>query len=143
MPTSFDVEITEITENLVPGSAVLYYRYGGGIYQTAPLTPLGGDLYSATLPPANCGDTPEFYVRADGDGGTSVFSPANAPIDIYSAIVGQIVIIIDDNFETDMGWTTENLGASSGDWERGRCRLMTMAGSMTPHPIPTAADSAT
>ncbi len=28
-------------------------------------------------------------------------------------------ILFHDNFETDMGWIVENLGATSGDWERG------------------------
>jgi hypothetical protein len=27
--------------------------------------------------------------------------------------------VFSDNFETDTGWTAENLGASSGDWQRG------------------------
>jgi hypothetical protein len=34
-------------------------------------------------------------------------------------MVGTATTIFNDNFETDMGWTTENLGATTGDWERG------------------------
>jgi hypothetical protein len=35
-------------------------------------------------------------------------------MDIY----GRYEIMLYDDFETDMGWTAENLGATSGDWER-------------------------
>ncbi|MCP4633375.1 MAG: T9SS type A sorting domain-containing protein, partial [candidate division Zixibacteria bacterium] len=28
-------------------------------------------------------------------------------------------IVFEDNFETNQGWTAENLGATSGDWQRG------------------------
>ncbi|MFH1419294.1 MAG: reprolysin-like metallopeptidase, partial [Planctomycetota bacterium] len=118
-PTSFDVEIVELGENLVPGSPTLHHRYDGGTYLTSALTPLGGDLYEATLPAANCNDAPEFYISAEGDGGTTIYSPGDAPITVYSASVGTVATLADDNFETDQGWVPENLGASSGDWQRG------------------------
>ena len=34
-------------------------------------------------------------------------------------ISGRYEIMLSDDFETDLGWTAENLGAISGDWERG------------------------
>ena len=118
-PTSFDVQIVELGENLVPGSPTLHYRYNGGTYLTAALSPLGGDLYQATLPLAGCSDMPEFYVSAQGDLGTFVNSPGNAPTTVYSAIVGTAMTLMDDDFETDQGWVATNLGATSGDWVRG------------------------
>ena len=33
--------------------------------------------------------------------------------------MGELATVIDDNFETDLGWTAENLGATSGYWQRG------------------------
>ncbi len=30
-----------------------------------------------------------------------------------------IDVALEDNFETDQGWVAENLGATSGDWQRG------------------------
>jgi hypothetical protein len=83
------------------------------------LTPLGGNLYQATLPAASCDDTPEFYLSAAGDGGSTLYSPADAPSTVYAAVVGALITIFDDNFESDQGWVAENLGASSGDWQRG------------------------
>jgi len=34
-------------------------------------------------------------------------------------IATSVVASIDDNFETDQGWAATNLGATSGDWQRG------------------------
>jgi hypothetical protein len=118
-PTTLTIRVRDGSEAYVPDSGQLYYRYDGGDFLTTPLTPAGDELFEATLPAAVCGDEPEFYVSAEGDGGTIVTSPINAPASLYSMIVGTPVFAIDDNFETDLGWTAVNLGASSGDWERG------------------------
>jgi hypothetical protein len=34
-------------------------------------------------------------------------------------VVGELVVLFADDFETDQGWTAVNLGATSGDWQRG------------------------
>ena len=117
--TGFDVEITDGDETYVPGSGLLHYRYEGGTYGTLPLASLGGNLYQATLPAAGCGADPEFYVSAQGSGGTTVFSPTDAPGNAYTAVVGTLTLIIHDNFENDLGWTTAIVGATSGQWQRG------------------------
>ena len=119
VPTTFTVEILDGDENYVPGSGMLYYRYDGGTYLSSPLVYDAGDYYNATLPAAGCSDTPEFYVSAQGDGSSTVTNPAGAPTTVYSASVGTFLVILDDDFETDTGWTTENLGATAGLWERG------------------------
>ncbi|MBN2563772.1 MAG: hypothetical protein JXQ75_22875, partial [Phycisphaerae bacterium] len=117
--TPFDVQITDGEESYVPGTGTLHYRYDGGTYLTSALTHVSGNIYEATLPPATCDDTPEFYISAEGNLGSTVYSPADAPSTVYSAIVGALATILDDNFETDQGWVAENLGADSGDWQRG------------------------
>lgn len=118
-PTSFDVQITSVLDSIVPGSETLNYRYDGGVFLTTPLTPLGGGLYTATLPPANCPDLPEYYITADGALSGPAIDPATAPTDVYTSIViTGSAIRFQDNFETDTGWTTEILGATDGFWER-------------------------
>jgi C1A family cysteine protease len=116
--TPIAVEISDAAQGYVPDSGLLHYRYDGGSFLTAPLTMVTGTLY-ATLPPAECGDQPEFYISAEGDGGSTVLSPPDAPDSLYTAAVGEPVLVFADNFETDQGWTAENLGATSGFWQRG------------------------
>ena len=120
VPTTFNTEILEFGENLVPGSVTLHYSYTGGSYLTAPLTPLGGNLFEATLPAPVCTDTPRYYLSAQGDGGTTVYSPSNAPVGYYESLVGELSVIFEDDFETNKGWTvTDSSSLSAGTWERG------------------------
>ncbi len=107
-------------EAYVPGSATLYCRYDGGSYQTSSLTPMGGSLYEATLPPAMCDAAPEYYISAEGSEGTIALSPEEAPTFSYTAIVGIKTVLIDDDFEMDQGWTVVNdASLTQGTWERG------------------------
>jgi hypothetical protein len=118
VPTTISVQIVDNAESYLPGSGLLYYRYDGGSFQSSSLTPLGGDLYQATLPVAACNETPEYYVSAQGDLGSTVTSPDGAPGSVYTATVGTLVIAIEDDFETDLGWTVSG-DATTGHWERG------------------------
>lgn len=117
--TKFTVQINDGSESYVPGSGVVYYRYDGGSYLTSYLTPLSGNLYEATLPAPSCDATPEFYIAADGDGGHTAVNPPGAPTVVHTAQPGTVVAVFEDDFETDKGWTAENLGAINGDWQRG------------------------
>ncbi|MEP0845760.1 MAG: S8 family serine peptidase [Phycisphaerae bacterium] len=118
--TSFDVEIVPGTENLVPASLQLVYRYDGGSYQTSLLAPVGGDIYQATLPPPSCGDTPEFYITASGDGGSTRTEPPTAPASVFTAAVGVDEVYFEDAMETDLGWSVgaPDDTATLGIWDR-------------------------
>lgn len=118
-PTAVTVQIEDGTESYVPGSGVLHYRYAGGTYLTSALIPIGGNLYEATLPPADCNATPEFYLSAEGDGGATVLNPLDAPNSVHTAIVGTYNILFSDDFSTDLGWTVQNSGGlTDGAWQR-------------------------
>ena len=119
LPTVIPVQIDDGGETVVPGSETLHYCFDGGTFLTSPLTPLGGNLYEATLPAASCGDQPEFYFSATGDGGTTIYEPLDAPTSVYSAIVATLTVILDDDFEIDRGWTVEDIDVETGSWERG------------------------
>jgi C1A family cysteine protease len=113
------VEIGDSYENYVPGSGVLLYRFDpADSYSPVSMTSLGGDLYEAVLPHTAPGDQPEFYFRAEGDGGTTVSSPPTAPAAVYSFDVAFSELILADDFETDQGWTIQSFNLSAGEWER-------------------------
>jgi subtilisin family serine protease len=116
--TDVAVQIDGVLQVVVPGTETLHYRDDGGSFLTTPLTALGGNQYWATLPPASCGDAPEFYISAAGGGGSTVTSPANAPAEVYAATVGALVTPLADDFETDQGWTVSG-NATDGHWQRG------------------------
>ncbi len=121
VPTVLEVEILQGSDGIIPGSALLHYRYDGGTWLTTPLEEVspGGDLYEGTLPAPSCSDTPEFYVSVEGSVTGVVYDPTTAPAIPYSAFVGVYVGTFSDDFETDQGWTVENdASLTSGWWER-------------------------
>jgi hypothetical protein len=118
MTTDFSVSIVDGSEQYVPGSGTLHYRYDGGAFLTVPLVAAGGDLFNATLPEADCGDNPEFYVSAEGDLSTVITEPDDAPATVLTAPVGETFALFADNFEADLGWTVSGT-APDGQWERG------------------------
>jgi len=120
--TSFDVEINPGQDTLVAGTERLLYRYTGGTFQIVQLTPLGGNLYRASLPPPTCSDTPQFYVIAQGTTTGLVTNPVGAPANFYSAIVGTQVTAVSLNFQTSGNFTVENSTTpllTDGGWDRG------------------------
>lgn len=121
---NFLVLITPGDEQLVLDSPRLHYRYFGGAFNSVPLEYLGHldgeEWFQATLPVALCASTPEFYLSATGDGGTTVTLPAGAPAHVFTATVGVYNLAIRDDMEADMGWTVgaPDDTASSGVWTR-------------------------
>jgi hypothetical protein len=122
-PTSFDVMIVPNEETIVPGAAVLRYRFGGGSFLSAALTPQGGDLYTATLPPAACDDQVQFYVSVEGSENGVQTTPASGAAAPFEAEVGTPVDVAAFDFQTAPGWTVSNVpsgvGTFAGSWNRG------------------------
>jgi hypothetical protein len=117
--TTIDVLIDAVGESIVGGSPTLHYRTAPGAFTDTPLAPQGGGVYQATLPAKACADDPEYYFSAEGTTSGVVNNPYDAPTSLYTSLVGTIETIFTDDFDTDQGWTAENLGATSGDWQRG------------------------
>ncbi|MBN2446660.1 MAG: hypothetical protein JXO22_08040, partial [Phycisphaerae bacterium] len=117
-PTPVVVQIIDGTETCQPNTATLHYRLTDGPFDSTPLTAIGGNLYQATLPPANCGDEVEYYIGVTGDGGSEVLSPRNAPLARHELAIGSLQVAFADDFSTDAGWSVTG-NAEAGYWERG------------------------
>jgi C1A family cysteine protease len=118
--TTISVRIEELADTYVPDSGKILFRYDGGSYIESSLLSIGGDLYEATLPPAHCGDIPEYYFSAEGETSGVVYHPYQAPEIVCTSLVGVLTTVFTDDFETDLGWTVENSPElTDGAWERG------------------------
>ncbi len=117
-----DIAVTIREHNghtIEPGSETLFYRPQGGDWTPVQMTAMGGGDYLATLPAQACGDDPDFYFSVSTTGGDVVTLPGDAPASFFSTRVGSFVAILSETFESDTGWTVQNAGATTGDWERG------------------------
>ena len=73
---------------MIPGTEKLFYSINGAAFVEQTLVPLGGNLYEATLPGAQCTDNIRYYVQAEAQGGLGVFfDPPDAPLQTYSVVV--------------------------------------------------------
>ncbi len=116
---SITIEVRDGQETYVPGSGRLHYRLSpDDPYTEVEFTPEGDNIFTVVLPTVLPGHQPEFYFSAEGDGGTVVTSPIDAPEVVYSFDVCLVEEIVHDDFETDLGWTVEDVDLLSGSWER-------------------------
>ncbi len=115
----FQVQIDGLHDGtLVPSSPALHYNVDEHGWQATSMTDHGDGLYEATIPAADCWSIIRFYVTADEESSGQVADPD--PSEPFWAIVAsEAIAAFADDFESDLGWTTENLGATSGLWERG------------------------
>ena len=119
-PTTITVMLDPGDEAYVPNTAALNYRVNGGTFESVPLMQIDGELYQGTLPPTACDSTLEYYFSADGTDSGTVYLPALAPVDMFLSYVATYVSFLNDDFETDLGWTvTNDASLTSGTWERG------------------------
>ncbi|MCB9852957.1 MAG: hypothetical protein H6819_07665 [Phycisphaerales bacterium] len=115
VPTTIAVEMKDGSEPLDAQSARFHYRYGAGAFVEAALTPVGGELYEATLPTPTCADAPEFYFSALSTLGTTVTNPKDAEtLQTYlSADVGfpDTLTYLETDFESGLpaGWSQNGL----------------------------------
>ena len=98
------------------GPVLLNYRFSPvASFATKPLAPQGGGVWGTNLPPAQCGESPEWFFSMN-DSTCGLFASAT-----FSAEVGNMTTIGADDFEIDTGWIDGLPGdtATAGLWERG------------------------
>jgi len=105
---------------LVPGTVRLQTRDGAGPFTAYAMSDAGGGLFSAFLPPYDCGAQPQYYFSAEDVAcGTPTFPPG-APATFLTAEVATQAVLFSDDFELDLGWSVSNSGGlTSGAWDRG------------------------
>ena len=117
-PMDVTVTIDPGIESLVPGSPTLHWRTDGGAFGEIPLVFEAGLDWTATLPAAACGASPEFYFSALGDVSGLKTDPAGAPASLHSAEVGVLApeTLFDESFEAGLpaGWSADGLWQITG-----------------------------
>jgi hypothetical protein len=121
-PLPVEIVINPGDDSLVPGSPTLHWSADGVSFTPVAMTLVSGFTYTATIPGFDsCDDTPEFYATAEGTTTGVVSVPAGGASSPFAFFVGVNLIAIDDNFETNTGWTVNALGldtATAGQWTR-------------------------
>jgi len=118
--TTFQVSVLGLgTAVPTPGTAQLHVSVDGGAFTPLALAQTSPNSYDATIPPTGCLSLVRYFVTT-ATNTTPASDPSTAPAATHSAIVatGAQDVLYDD-FEVDLGWTPTNLGATSGDWQRG------------------------
>ncbi len=105
-----------------PANSYVYVRVDGGPFVQLPMIDQTNGIFWANLPPALNFSKVDFYIEmnAIGGGGNSL-SPVNAPTTFHTVDVLQrnTVVVFEDDFETDKGWTVVSEGSVTGGvWER-------------------------
>jgi len=115
------VQITGANGFSVAAGTPVLHVLDDGVKTDAPMTQVGPDLYEASLPARDCGEELVYWFGADASNGLHVHSPLIAPLEAYTAPVGEDPLVgFADTFETNEGWTAGAPGdtASSGIWTR-------------------------
>jgi metallopeptidase family M12-like protein len=104
------------TTNPVAGSGMFNYDFGGGVTSIA-MTEGVPNSYSVNVPASACGGSIEYSFSVLGSDGETYMSPRNG---VYDAVVGLgFNTLLSMDFESDPGWSVENIDLSDGGWNRG------------------------
>jgi hypothetical protein len=96
------------------------YRVDGGSFLDVGIAATGNpDEYAGYIPAQAACSQVEYYIYAEDVYANSATDPATAPADLHSFLVGY-TIVLEDDFETDQGWTAGLPGddATTGMWQR-------------------------
>ena len=118
-PVSATIRIAPGTATITPGTARVLYRHGPtNSFVTAPLNSLGNDLFQASLPGVNCGQTVEFSFAVDTSAGTVTYPAGCDFTGPFTARGENSSVIATDAFETsNPNWTVAST-ATTGQWVR-------------------------
>jgi hypothetical protein len=113
------VEVGAFNTEPEPGTGMVHYFVGEEVI-SAPMVAVDENVYDAIFPPFECNKEARFYFSARDIEGREFFDPGaglNGPYRRESYV--DRVTVLDDDFETDTGWTVINENVQDGAWERG------------------------
>ncbi|MBL8862803.1 MAG: zinc-dependent metalloprotease [Planctomycetes bacterium] len=124
VPTLVDPDVATPIAATVAGTPVgpvqaLWRPAPSAPWSAIDLAAQGNGLYTGTLPALACGDAPAVYFAYVDATCGALTSPPGAPANAFDLDVYVLGPTYQDDFESDQGWTPSNLGATSGDWQRG------------------------
>ncbi|MEM1331262.1 MAG: choice-of-anchor B family protein [Planctomycetota bacterium] len=109
---TFTAGIDAIRSEIDPATVRLRVSRNGAPSEEIAMTPVGDD-WAATVSTGDCFDTLTLEVVASTSRGVEFASDA-----ITASVVTSSEVTLDDNAETDIGWTVSG-DATAGVWERG------------------------
>ncbi len=115
-----DIRSDSASFPLDPGSTSMTYRINRDTPVTVAMTAGAGDSWTATIPAQTEGTIVSYWFEASILG-ESRFRPALFGSRPHQFYVGSPTVLLEDDFETDQGWTAGQPGddAQTGQWERG------------------------
>jgi len=100
---------------MVPGSAYAHYSHNGAAYEVVQMTQVAEDLFEIEIPDVVCGDSIDCYFSAE-EATTGLLFDSDSSRPLRLEVATSYSIILDDNFEADLGWTV--YGVEDGRWVR-------------------------
>ncbi|MEE9441169.1 MAG: M20/M25/M40 family metallo-hydrolase [candidate division Zixibacteria bacterium] len=101
---------------LVPGTALIHYQIDDGEFYSEPLIDEGGGNFGFSMPAPDCRSRLKYNISAEEYSGGVIYFPSSDEFH-ESLVYTDVNIMLQDNFNTDMGWTVSG-NASHGHWER-------------------------
>jgi len=99
------------------GSARIWYSTNGGAFNSLVMSNTGGSTFEGQIPVQAAGTAVAYYILAETTVGVPGTAPPGAPDDAFLFGVGSFIVTMDDNIETDLGWSVSEPG-TDGTWER-------------------------
>ena len=109
-------------QDTLAGAPVLFSRtQPSGPFAAEPMTQSMPMTFTGELPPASCDEVLQYYIAVEGEVVGEVTFPPEGPSSPISVDLGEPVLVLEDDFETQIGWTVEGTITSTlnGRWERG------------------------
>lgn len=115
-----EIAIDVVADNgLFPtGNVTMFVDTGSGFF-SVPMNNLFENTYTATFPSSNCGENVRYYFAADDNEGGTWQLPFSGAAGAFSTLSANgITTAVSDDFQTDTGWTVQNIALTTGAWER-------------------------